>query len=113
MRFHYYSVTFRPFFSPGFPHAPYFSTGEMIDRFKNRLMPRAHRKVISALFMYWIELFEDGWEVWSEIAFTLSSFAITVGIPMYIIFFQRGFFYDWFAANHRPDVAMIRPRTRR
>ena len=85
----------------------------MIDRLKDKIMPRAQRKLVKSLFGYWVELFEDGWETWSEISFTLTSMFITVGIPMYLVFFQRGFFYDWFASNHRPDVAMIKPRTRR
>lgn len=85
----------------------------MIDRFKDLIMPRAQRKLARAAFQYWADAFEEGWEMWSEFMWTVSSFMISVGIPAYLIFFQRGQFFDWFAANHRPDVAIIKPRTRK
>lgn len=85
----------------------------MIDRFKDLIMPRAQRKVARATFQYWVDVFEEGWELWSDFMWVVSSFMITMGIPAYLIFFQRGYFFDWFVANHRPDVAIVKPRSRR
>ena len=84
-----------------------------MDRVKDKLMPRAQRKVARATFEHWLTYFQMGWAWWAQFAWSMSSMAISLGVPIYILLLQRGMFYDWWVGNHRPDVAIIKPRTRR